>query len=80
MFLSKRDRYDAKKYPNLLHLKEFLLSSQSGQDLYYFHYGHRDEKDINNPIHLSIIDLDKALAETTENLNEYSSNIYQPPL
>jgi len=44
--------------------------------MYYFHYGHRDEKDVNNPIYLSIIDLDKALSDTTENLSEYSSNIY----
>jgi hypothetical protein len=65
-------------------MKEFLHKSQDGKDLYYFHRQHKDEKDSENPLFMSIIDLEKACVcpSVTSNLDLdiYRPNIFLAPL
>lgn len=61
-------------------MKEFLHKSQDGKDLYYFHRQRKDEKDSENPLFMSIIDLEKACASAISNFDVYRPNIFLVPL
>jgi hypothetical protein len=61
-------------------MKEFLHKSQDGKDLYYFHRQRKDEKDSENPLFMSIIDLEKACSSATSNFDVYRPNIFLAPL
>jgi len=78
--LLKRARFEKQTKSRNLHMKEFLHKSQDGKDLYYFHRQRKDEKDSENPLFMSIIDLEKACSSATSNFDVYRPNIFLAPL